>query len=109
VFDQDRQIGHIPKVEVVKGDVCETIPAYLKENPHTIVSLLHLDVDIYEPTKAALKHFLPRMPKGAAIVFDELNSKLWPGESIALLDEVGIRNLHIQRFAWDTYLSYAIL
>jgi hypothetical protein len=108
-FDNDRQIGHIPKVELVKGDCTKTIPEYLEKNPHTIVSLLHLDVDIYEPTRAALKHFVPRMPKGAVIVFDQLNSPLWPGESIALLDELGVRNFRIERFSWDTYLSYIVL
>ncbi len=108
-FDADRQLGHIPKVEILKGNVAETIPAYLEENPHTLVSLLHLDVDIYEPTKIALEHFLPRMPRGAVIVFDELNAKAWPGETIALQETVGVRDLRIQRFSWDTYLSYAVL
>jgi hypothetical protein len=109
LFDGDRQLGHLPKVELVRGDVVQTIPAYLAENPHTIVSLLHLDMDLYEPTRAALRHFLPRMPKGAIVVFDQLNSKLWPGESLALLDEVGVRNVRIERFSWDTYISYAVL
>jgi len=109
LFDLDRQLGHIAKVEIVRGDVKETIPAYVSENPHTLVSLLHLDIDVYEPTRIALHHFVPRMPRGAAIVFDELNSKQWPGETIALLDEVGVRDLRIQRFPWDSYISYAIL
>jgi hypothetical protein len=108
-YDADRQLGHIPKVEVVRGDVTKTIPAYLEDNPHTLVSLLHLDLDIYEPTKMALEHFVPRMPKGAVIVFDELNAPLWPGETIALLDTLGVRDLRIERFSWDTYLSYAVL
>ncbi len=109
LYDRDRQLGHIPKVQLVKGDICKTIPKYLEENPHTLVSLLHLDVDIYEPTKMALEHFVPRMPKGAIIVFDELNSKLWPGETIALLDQLGVRDIRIERFTWDTYISYAVL
>jgi len=109
VYDQDRQLGHIEKVKLVKGDITETVPAYLEANPHTLVSLLHLDVDLYEPTKAALRAFVPRMPKGAVIVFDELNSPLWPGETIALLEELGVRDLRIERFPWDTYLSYAVL
>jgi hypothetical protein len=36
------------------------------------VSLLYLDFDIYEPTAVALEHFLPRMPKGSIVAFDEL-------------------------------------
>ena len=54
---------HIPKIELVKGDVRKTIPKYIKDNPHLIVSLLYLDLDLYEPTRAALRNFIPRMPK----------------------------------------------
>jgi len=64
---------------------------------------------LYEPTKAALKHFLPRMPKGAVIAFDELNQKQWPGETLAVLEEVGINNIRIQRVPYTPSLSYAIL
>ena len=109
LFDQGRPLGHIPKTELVVGDIAKTIPAYLEKNQHTVVSLLHIDVDLYEPTKVALEHFVPRMPKGAVLVFDELNSKLWPGESVAVLDAVGISTLRIRRFSWDSYLSYAVI
>jgi len=60
LFDQNRFLNHISKVELVKGDVRETIPSYLNENPHTVVSLLYMDFDVYEPTKIALEYFLPR-------------------------------------------------
>jgi len=53
LFDMNRFIGHVPKVELVKGDATKTIPAYLKDNPQLIVSLLYLDFDIYEPTLSA--------------------------------------------------------
>jgi len=106
-YDAERSLGHIPKLELVKGDVCKTVPQYLEDNPGTLVSLLHLDMDIYEPTKVALEHFLPRMPKGALIVFDELNSPLWPGETIAMLEEIGGGRMKVERFPWDSYISYA--
>ncbi len=109
LFDQNRFISHVNKMVLVKGDACQTISAFLTENTHTIVSLLHLDFDLYEPTKAALKHFLPRMPKGALLVFDELNNRTWPGETIAVLETCGLKNLHIQRFPFEPYLSYAVL
>ena len=50
------------------------------------MSLLYLDFDLYEPTKCAF----PRMPKGAVVAFDELNHAAWPGETMALLDTLGI-------------------
>lgn len=109
LFDANRFIGHIPKVLLVKGDAAKTIPAFLKKNPHTVVSLLHLDFDLYTPTKVALEHFLPRMPKGAVIVFDELNNQVWPGETVAVIEKVGLRNLEIKRFTFEPHVSYARL
>jgi len=107
--DRDRFLGHIPKVELIRGDVTQTAPRFLEENPHLIVSLLFLDLDLYDGTKVALETFLPRMPKGAVLAFDELDNPQWPGETTAVLDTVGIRNLRIERIPWDPYIGYAVL
>ena len=48
--------------------------------------MLFLDFDLYEPTRVALEHFLPRMPNGAVLAFDELDNPLWPGETLAMLE-----------------------
>ena len=109
LFDRNRVLSHIPKVRLVRGDAQTTIPAYIQANPHLVVSLLWLDFDIYAPTATALRHFLPRMPKGAIIAFDELNHEVWPGETVAVLEEVGLNRLRLQRFAFGSTLSYARL
>jgi len=49
------------------------------------------------------------MPKGSIIAFDELNAPTFPGETKAVLDTLGINKLKIERFPFNTYLSYAIL
>jgi hypothetical protein len=108
-YDRDRFLGHIDKVHLIKGDVTQTIPQFIESHPHLLVSLLMLDLDLYEPTKAALTHFVPRMPKGAVIAFDELDNPLWPGETLALLETVGAGNLRLQRLPWDPYIGYAIM
>jgi hypothetical protein len=107
LFDMNRFVGHVPKVELVRGDATLTIPQHLKENPQLIVSLLYLDFDIYEPTLAALNHFLPRMPKGAVIAFDELNLKDWRGESVAVLETLKLREYRIERFPFGSVVSFA--
>jgi hypothetical protein len=109
LYDLNRLMGHIPKVELVRGDVLETVPQYLQNNPHLVVSLLHLDADLYEPTKVALENFVPRMPKGAVLVFDELNMKLFPGETLAAMETLGLGGLRLRRFPFATSMSYAIL
>lgn len=109
LFDKNRFLHHIQKVKLVKGDVRETLPKYLKENPHMVVSLLWLDFDIYEPTRIALSQLFPRIPKGGIIAFDELNHEVWPGETIAVMKEIGLSNLKIRRFPFGGTLSYAII
>lgn len=109
IYDQDRFLGHVEKVKLIKGDLVETVPKFLEDTPHLVVSLLFMDVDLYDPTKAALEHFVPRMPKGAVLVFDELDNAIWPGETRAALDTLGLRNLELRRFDWDPYMAYAIL
>lgn len=109
IFDQNRFLGHINKVELVKGDLTKTAPKYIKDNPHLVVSLLYLDLDIYEPTKIAIETFLPRMPKGAIIAFDEINHPDWPGETMALVEKLGINNLRIERFPFDSVRSFAVI
>ncbi|MFH1617154.1 MAG: TylF/MycF/NovP-related O-methyltransferase [Candidatus Margulisiibacteriota bacterium] len=109
IYDANRFINHIEKVKLVKGDVKVSMPKYLQDNLHTVVSLLYLDFDVFEPTKVAIENLLPRMPKGAIIAFDELNVDGWPGEVLAVLKTIGINNLRIQRFPFDSLLSYAVI
>jgi hypothetical protein len=109
IYDQNRPIGHIPRVELQAGDAVKTIPEYVQNNQHLVVAMLYLDFDVYEPTKVALETFVPRMPKGAVIAFDELNQAAWPGETLAVMETVGLRNLRIQRYPYAPALSFAIL
>lgn len=109
LFDRNRFIGHIEKVVLVQGDIAHTLPRYLAEQPHTVVSLLHLDLDLYAPTKVAIEHLVPRMPRGAVLVFDELNNRTWPGETVAVMEALGLNRLRIRRFPYEPHVSYAVI
>jgi len=109
LYDQDRFLGHIPKMQLIRGDVTKTIPDFVQQNRHLLVSLLFIDLDLYEPTKVALEQIVPRMPKGAIIAFDELDNPIWPGETEALLEKLSVNRLEIRRIDWDPYIGYAIL
>jgi hypothetical protein len=58
---------------------------------------------------AALEQFVPRMPKGAVIAFDELNHEVWPGETVAVMKTIGLRNLRVERLPWGSTVSFAVL
>lgn len=109
IHDSTRFIGHVEKARLIRGNATETIPEFVQEQPHLLVSLLFLDFDLYEPTKVALEHFLPRMPKGAVLAFDELDNPLWPGETRAMLEVHTRRPLHLERLPFDPYIGFAVI
>lgn len=109
LFDRRRILGDHPKVELVRGDACRTIPEYVARNRHLLVALLFLDFDLYAPTKTALEHLLPRMPKGAVLAFDEVNSAHWPGETEAMLELLDLRRIELRKFSFDPNVAYAVL
>jgi hypothetical protein len=105
-FDGNRFINQKQKVELVRGDANETIPRYLSDNKHLLVSLLYLDFDIYQPTLTALTHFLPRIPKGGIIAFDEVNNPDWPGETLALLETLNLREHRLECVPFEPNISF---
>jgi hypothetical protein len=105
-FDETRLLKHQDKIILVQGDAMQTIPAFLKENSHVLVSLLYLDFDLYEPTLLALKEFLPRMPRGAVIAFDELHDPKWPGETVALLEALDLNKYRLESLPFESHISW---
>jgi len=60
--------------ELIRGDVFDTIPELLSTVPQLRIALLHLDLDVYEPTRFALDQFFPRMVPSGLVVFDDYGS-----------------------------------
>jgi hypothetical protein len=96
-------------MRLVEGDIEETLPEFLENNPHLIISLLHLDLDIYRPTKIGLELLINRIPKGGIILFDELNSKLFPGETEAFKEVLGVNKFKLSRVSYCPCLSYLVI
>lgn len=102
-------ISHLKKWELVSGDATKTVPEYLTRHPETIISLAIFDFDIYKPTKVALEAILPHLCKGSVLVFDELCDDIFPGETVALREVLGLRDLRIQRMPMTARVSYVVL
>lgn len=106
IVDKTRFLGHVNKASLIQGDACKTIPDFVNNNKHLLVCLLFMDFDLYKPTKIALENFLPRMPKGSILAFDELDNPLWPGETLAMIEKFSNKIPKIQRFDFDPYIGY---
>jgi hypothetical protein len=102
-------IPHLKKFELVKGDAVQTIPDYLKRHPETIVSLAIFDFDIYKPTKAALEAVKPHLMKGSVLVFDELCDDIFPGETLAAREVLGLNNMRVERLPMTARISYMVV
>tara|TARA_R110000824_G_scaffold22535_8_gene82415 strand:+ start:5465 stop:6223 length:759 start_codon:yes stop_codon:yes gene_type:complete len=109
LIEQDNPISHIKKNEVVVGDTCIEIDTYLERNPHTIVALAYFDFDIYEPTKKCLDAIKDRLVKGSVVAFDELNDHDSPGETLALMETIGLRNITLKRHPYTSRVSYFVV
>ena len=73
--EQGEHLGHIQRTLIIQGDVRETLPAYLADNPHTLVALVYFDLDLYEPTRAALDAIQPYLTQGSVLAFDQPRSR----------------------------------
>ncbi len=94
----DKGIGN---VHLHQGNIFDTVPAYLDRRPELRIALLHLDVDVYEPTAFALERLMPAMVPGGLIVFDDYG--LVAGATRAA-DEIAARH----RLRFEKMRHYAV-
>jgi hypothetical protein len=80
------------RVELVAGNILETVPRFVEANPDLRVALLNLDTDIYEPARVILEQLWPRMSPGGVVMLDDYG--VFEGETKAVdeyFDGHGIR------------------
>jgi O-methyltransferase len=68
-------MSEFPFVDIKKG----WIPERFDEVKDTQFSFVHIDVDVYQPTKDSLNFFYNRLVKGGVIVIDDYSRPFWPG------------------------------
>ncbi|MBR1120196.1 class I SAM-dependent methyltransferase [Bradyrhizobium lablabi] len=104
--DLIRPVNRIPRCEIIKGDIVQTVPEFVKNKPELCVAMLILDTDLYQPTKVALQSFLPLMPKGAIVVLDEVAYRNFAGETQALKEVLDFNKVELKRFPYEGSVGY---
>ena len=56
-----------------------------------------------------LELLLPRLTRGSVIAFDELNSPEFPGETLALMETIGLSRYAIRRSPLNPLVSYLVI
>jgi hypothetical protein len=101
-------LSHIKKFDLIEGDATRTVPEWIDKNPHAMISLAIFDMDLYQPTRDVLTAILPRLPRGAVLVFDELNCARFPGETTAMAEILGMDKLRLRRDPNQPYCAWGI-
>ena len=78
-----------PDVQIHSG----WIPDIFTTQPNRRYRLVHVDVDLYEPTKGALEYLHSRLVAGGIIVCDDYGSLAWPGARRAVVEFCRLNNL----------------
>lgn len=89
----------IGNVELVKGDIQQTLPAYLEKNGELKLSLLHIDTDVYEPCKTGLELLYDMVVKGGLIVFDDYGCV--EGETRAVDEFFSGKGIDLHKFSFS--------
>jgi hypothetical protein len=97
----------LKNIELVKGDILKTAPKYLNDNPQLKISLLHIDVDIYEPSKVILETMYDSVVKGGIIILDDYGT--FPGETKAVDDFFRDKLVEIKKFPFSQSTPVYIL
>lgn len=93
-------------VELVAGDITQTIPEFIQSNPGLKISLLNLDVDIYEPTVTILEHLYPRISPGGILILDDYD--VFHGETKAVDEYFSGKKIEIKTFPYTSTPKYLI-
>lgn len=90
-------------VEIIKGDILLTLDKYLEQNPQLKISLLHIDVDLYEPTKHILEKLFDRVTKGGIIILDDYGSFAGTNKAV---DDFFKNKVEIQKMPYSNAISF---
>lgn len=90
--------GLAANVELVAGNILETLPKFVDTNPELRVALLNLDTDIYEPARVILEQLWPRMSPGGVVMLDDYG--VFEGETKAVDEYFAGQNIAIEELPY---------
>ncbi len=92
--------------ELIQGDILATLPAYIEKNPAQKIALLHIDVDVYEPTMAILEQLWDKVVQGGIVMLDDYSARY--GETVAVDEFFKDKNITIQKPPFNFIPAYIV-
>jgi hypothetical protein len=101
-----QQKGCGGNVSLVAGDICQTVPDFVERHPEFRIALLHVDVDVFEPTDVVMRRLAPLVVPGGVIVLDDYG--VFPGATRAVDDYLAGRAERIRKFPYSLAPAYVV-
>ncbi|MHA7842814.1 MAG: TylF/MycF/NovP-related O-methyltransferase [Winogradskyella sp.] len=92
-------------VDIIEGDILKTLDVYLQNNPQLKISLLHIDVDLYEPTKYILESLYSKVTKGGIIILDDYGAFAGTNKAV---DDFFKDQVEVKKLPYSNAISYIV-
>ncbi|APY07542.1 hypothetical protein BWZ20_04185 [Winogradskyella sp. J14-2] len=92
-------------VDIIEGDILKTLEVYLQNNPQLKISLLHIDVDLYEPTKYILESLYSKVTKGGIIILDDYGAFAGTNKAV---DDFFKDQVEVKKLPYSNAISYIV-
>ena len=89
---------NLTNYELIGGDIRTSLNDFLLKNPNTKISFLHIDVDVYEPTKVILEACWDRIVPGGLLVLDDYGTV--EGETKAVDEFFESKNVNLEKLPY---------
>lgn len=93
-------------VTLVEGNICETVPRFIAEHPELRVALLHVDLDMLEPSKVVMDQLVSRVVNGGVVILDDYG--LFPGATEVVDAYMATRPERLRKFPYALAPAYFV-
>jgi len=100
--------GNNDEFTIYEGDAILGVENFLTDSPEAMISMVILDMDLYNPTKQVLEKVIPRLSKGSIVVLDEFNHPDYPGETIALRKVLELNKIKLNKSDFSPYAAWFV-
>lgn len=93
--------------ELIEGDIKKTLNSFLKKNKNLKISLLHLDMDVFDATNFVINKLKKYIVKNGVILIDDYGSVHGATKAVDLFLKKN-KNLNIKKLSFYKVPSYII-
>jgi len=99
-----QKLGIYQNIELIEGNILQTVPEYKINNPHLKISLLHIDVDLHEATRTCLEELYGLVTRGGIVILDDYGA--FAGANNAIDDFFAGKKIKIKKLPYSNAISF---